>query len=393
MDLSQVLFTLSQQKYIDNLKQQFQNAKMFPSFACSSEEAFEILKDNPDYTLIVSDCFVSIDSEQGDFCLDLKKKYPHIFRFGICSELNKDISLQAYVRTGLHGYLSCPIDFKELLTKIREVLHLNRLLKDHCPEDFYKIYDTQLPSLPSVYNRVTELAAQEADLSEISMEIEKDPALVLNILKIANSSYYDLNVSDVKRALVFLGVDTVRTLILFDHFSHFIPEGSELYKLVEHTWLTNRYFRQLHQAFFDSSVDEKFNSLGILSNIGLLVLCYIQPDKFKDLLCQGKEFPDRTIDSLEREIFGYDHSIIESFLFKLWGFDYSIIELIVYYLKLREHYHGMHPSLLYLLKLANHLAWKKFGYEMENEGISECLNYLNISPQYFEAVLQELDLE
>jgi len=74
-----------------------------------------------------------------------------------------------------------------------------------------------LPSLPAIAVKVLELAqSNDADIAEIARVISSDPALSSKILKTVNSSFYarPQNVSTVSHALVILGLQSVKTLVL-----------------------------------------------------------------------------------------------------------------------------------------------------------------------------------
>src|SRR5262245_17499215 len=74
-----------------------------------------------------------------------------------------------------------------------------------------------LPSLPAIALQVLELAQKpEADMVEIARIISKDPALSGKILRTVNSSFYGRshNVSTISHALVILGLQSVKTLVL-----------------------------------------------------------------------------------------------------------------------------------------------------------------------------------
>src|SRR5262245_52397537 len=74
-----------------------------------------------------------------------------------------------------------------------------------------------LPSLPSIAVQVLELAQVEnVDIAEIARIISKDPALSSKILRTVNSSFYgrSQNVGTISHALVILGLQSVKTLVL-----------------------------------------------------------------------------------------------------------------------------------------------------------------------------------
>src|SRR4051794_24064084 len=74
-----------------------------------------------------------------------------------------------------------------------------------------------LPSLPAIAMQVLELAQKsDVDIAEIARIISKDPALSGKILKTVNSSFYQRSqhVSTISHALVILGLQSVKTLVL-----------------------------------------------------------------------------------------------------------------------------------------------------------------------------------
>jgi HD-like signal output (HDOD) protein len=74
-----------------------------------------------------------------------------------------------------------------------------------------------LPSLPAIAMEVLGLAqSDEVDLGEIARIISKDAALSSKILRTVNSSFYgrSQSVSQVSHALVILGLQSVKTLVL-----------------------------------------------------------------------------------------------------------------------------------------------------------------------------------
>src|SRR3954470_24980919 len=86
---------------------------------------------------------------------------------------------------------------EQLITRIRQ-----------CPN---------LPSLPAIAIQVLDLAQRaEVDITEIARVISKDPALSSKILRTVNSSFYGRSqaVSTISHALVILGMQSVKTLVL-----------------------------------------------------------------------------------------------------------------------------------------------------------------------------------
>src|SRR5436853_1397363 len=74
-----------------------------------------------------------------------------------------------------------------------------------------------LPSLPTIAMQVLDLAQKaDVDIAELARLISKDPALSGKILRTVNSSFYGRshNVGTISHALVILGLQSVKTLVL-----------------------------------------------------------------------------------------------------------------------------------------------------------------------------------
>ena len=75
-----------------------------------------------------------------------------------------------------------------------------------------------LPSMPAIAMQSIGAHLQKADvdIAEIARIISKDPALSGKILKTVNSSFYgrSQNISTISHALVILGLQSVKTLVL-----------------------------------------------------------------------------------------------------------------------------------------------------------------------------------
>ena len=75
----------------------------------------------------------------------------------------------------------------------------------------------KLPVLPQVTMRITErMQSPTATLQEIADLIQTDAGLTSKVLRLANSSYYSIpgGVSDVSKALQFLGFTTIAQIVL-----------------------------------------------------------------------------------------------------------------------------------------------------------------------------------
>ncbi len=155
------------------------------------------------------------------------------------------------------------------------------------PETFLRSH-CSLPALPSVITKVQSIIhSDKADIGELEKDISRDPGLVAQIIKIVNSAYFGLprEVSDVKFALAFLGLNEIYRIVLsvsvIDTLS--IGEKRALDKFWFHSYFT---------AICTKNVAKKFNPLlsfddlwsaAILHDIGKLVYLKFFPDHYRAL--------------------------------------------------------------------------------------------------------------
>ncbi|RLB26741.1 MAG: hypothetical protein DRG71_01445 [Deltaproteobacteria bacterium] len=75
----------------------------------------------------------------------------------------------------------------------------------------------QIPTLPIVSQKILLLLSDEnVSLPKVASLIERDQALAVKILKVANSAFYGTlsKVSTIDHALVILGIEEVRSILL-----------------------------------------------------------------------------------------------------------------------------------------------------------------------------------
>jgi diguanylate cyclase (GGDEF)-like protein len=181
---------------------------------------------------------------------------------------------------------------------------------------------TSLPTLPAIAMQVLELTQkEEVDLNEIARTITKDPALAGKILKTVNSSFYGRShaVATVSHALVILGLQAVKTLVL--GFSLVTSLSKDRNKGFDHM----RYWRRSIYAATAARVigvkvncvqqEEAFLST-LLADVGVLVFNKVLGEAY-DEVYQGcgshSELHER-----EQSTLGSSHAEVGSYLAENW---------------------------------------------------------------------------
>jgi diguanylate cyclase (GGDEF)-like protein len=179
-----------------------------------------------------------------------------------------------------------------------------------------------LPSLPAIAVQVLELAQNASvDIAEIARIISKDPALSSKILRTVNSSFYgrSQNVSTISHALVILGLQSVKTLVLgFSLVTNLANSKSKGFKHVAY-WRRSIYAataaRSLAAKVGLVQAEEAFLA-SLLMDIGMLVLDQVLEKEYSELFAKAKSHEE--LPGLESEALGMTHAEVGGVLALQW---------------------------------------------------------------------------
>lgn len=176
-----------------------------------------------------------------------------------------------------------------------------------------------LPSLPAIAVQVLDLVHQpDVDLAEIARTISKDSALTSKILRTVNSSFYARShaVSTISHALVILGLQSVKTLVLgFTLVANLREKG---FKHMDY-WRRSIYAatasRSLAAKVGIVQQEEAFLA-GLLADVGMLVLDWVMGEEYSRVY--GALPSHDGLVAGERACFGMDHSDASAILAGQW---------------------------------------------------------------------------
>ena len=143
-----------------------------------------------------------------------------------------------------------------------------------------------IPALPVVATRVTELINDPNSSSgDIADVLKKDQVLTAKVLKLINSPYYGIpgEVTDVKRALAYLGFNTLAQLVLSISVISAFKENNNTRFSLQGFWkhaLATAVASEIIAKKTGYPKPEECFTCGLLHDIGKIVLFKIAPDEF-----------------------------------------------------------------------------------------------------------------
>jgi putative nucleotidyltransferase with HDIG domain len=295
-------------------------------YASGGEAALAALAQEPVDVLIVEE---QIGSTDGVTLLTrVRDQHPTTIR----------MILSATTKPGLATIIS-----HRLLSKPCNVDELSLLIKRSCAlhdrtgevEAFRKtMATTALPSRPGVYMELNQvLSSPDWQPHQVAAVLERDVAMSAKVLQLANSALFGLTstVSSVRDAVMYLGVDTIRSLALTaEAFGKLAPRGSAGFSLDDfqgHAMLVARITASILPA---GRTQQEAVTAALLHDIGKLVLISNGGRRWAQLNDQAR---DRKVPVyvIEQEVDGVTHAHIGAHLLSLWGLPDGIVEAVAHH--------------------------------------------------------------
>jgi putative nucleotidyltransferase with HDIG domain len=246
--------------------------------------------------------------------------------------------LSATTRPGLativsHRLLSKPCNVEDLSILIKRSSALHARTGE--VEAFRKtMATTALPSRPGVYMELNQvLSDPDWQPHQVSAVLERDVAMSAKVLQLANSALFGLTstVTSVRDAVMYLGVDTIRSLALTaEAFGKVAPRGDAEFSLDHfqaHAMLVARITASILPA---GRTQQEAVTAALLHDIGKLVLISEGDRRWAQLSDRARE-RRVPVHVVEAEADGVTHAHIGAHLLSLWGLPDGIVEAVAHH--------------------------------------------------------------
>lgn len=301
-------------------------------FAEGAQNALRLLEHQV-FDVIVSDMRMP-EMDGADLLKIVQEKYPTMVRIILSGHSDQEITLQS-IKTA-HQYLSKPCEKEVLVTAITRSCTLRDHLDDQRLRDLLGRIHT-MPSIPRLYARIKEvLQSPGASIANAGEIIAKDMGMTAKVLQLVNSSFFGMpcHVSGAKEAVVLLGMDVIKTLVLsievFSGSKHAVAV-IPVEKIHAHCLRTGAIAHTIAGLEkMDKKKSDNAVMASILHDLGKLLLAEHFTDDYRKVtaLQQEKSIP---VYDAEKEIFGVTHAEVGAYILGLWGLPESIIAGIAFH--------------------------------------------------------------
>jgi HD-like signal output (HDOD) protein len=233
---------------------------------------------------------------------------------------------------------------------------LNRKLDD---------YIKNIPSLSTTVSKVLEICnnplSSPADLNHV---ISLDPVLVGRVLKLINSAYYGLKVTNIVRAVTMLGLNTVKNLALSSAIIGNLNTGQSPGLNLEGYWRHSLCVGVAAKILarkrgIDPTLLEEYFAAGLLHDIGKIPLNAVLPREYLLIIKSADTGPDQktgvSLVRAEAERLGLTHNEVGARVFQAWRIGGALEDAVIHHHNYAA-YAGEHKDLLYSVVAANYFA-------------------------------------
>ncbi|WP_317932696.1 HDOD domain-containing protein [Halioxenophilus sp. WMMB6] len=197
-----------------------------------------------------------------------------------------------------------------------------------------EISAANLPSMPHILAELLRLCQDPAaDFQHMARMVERDPVLSSQLISAANSAHFSRHghVNSIERALLLMGTDALKTIAI----TASVQQLARYFSNVEASFLKSFWRRSLYGALIAKSLalmtsysapDEAY-LLGLVHNLGELVLLVNYPEQYPHLLVDPKSNPE----PMEQAQFHTTHSELSAYMVNEWGLGSLAADAVLYH--------------------------------------------------------------
>ena len=329
--MKKLLFVDDAPEILSAIKRSFFDTDYEIFTAASGSDALTIME-TKDINLVVSD--LRMPEMDGYQLLSVvKKDYPKTIRIILSGYADERLVLKALQKNVAKVYLFKPWDNDVLLKLIEQLFNTEDLIFGSHVLSLIKNAG-ELPTIKASYRNILSLIDQDAEIPEITRAIELDQSIATKMLHIANSAFYGLRTGSVAQAVKYLGLNTMRSLVLTTPIIDAVDAAGEASyftsQQLELALRTNKILNIIYEKCFYKKIEEMSNIAGLLHNIGKTLLFTIYRKKYLSVLAEATE-QEREITDAEKEAFQVSHTEAGGYLLQWWDMPFTLVESALYH--------------------------------------------------------------
>lgn len=247
-----------------------------------------------------------------------------------------------------------------------------------------------LLSMPEIVVKLNSMLNDpECNNNDIGNELSLDPALTVRVLKIVNSALYNLprQVKNISTAVSMLGITQLRNIILttsvIKKFQSIPVDLVNMDTFWRHS-ISCAIAARFIANYCQIKDDEDFFVMGLLHDIGKLVMYLVFPDQSREVLCEMRELKKKSSDAdvshVEKNYFSFSHATLGKLLAQQWNMPESLtIPISEHHLPFSQLTQVEATSILKIADYLSNQIESSISPDESNIIENKCLDVLNIN--------------
>lgn len=389
--MNKILFVDDEKQILKSLERMLMDTDYDLYTANSGMEALQILEEEPDIDLIISDMRMPV-MDGFQLLSEVKQKYPRVVRIILSGYTDEKIIFKALQENIAKLYMLKPWNSEVMLKEIEHVFETERLLGSG---NISSLINCGIPvsTIANSYKKILRLIEDDADIDDIIAYIEKDMVVAANVLRIANSAFFNAKTGSVRQALLHIGKNGLHTFLLTASVVDSLNVDNQslifLKKIWNHAFLTNKIYTFIYDQILGRPVHEISTSAGLLHKIGITVLIHSFNETYMPLLQQA-DTGQVDLFAEETKQFHATHSQVGAYLLDGWDFPYPIIESALYYAAPMDP-QIVHTEVVSAVHIAQYYASQIIDAGPFTKLCAEAFDRLHIAQEDFERKIASID--
>ncbi len=346
------MFVDDKELILDSAKRYLADAEFQVVTAQDGKKGLEVLESRP-VDMVIAD-YKMPDMNGLEFLEAVRERFPSVRRSIGTGYMDEVESFQTISDNLVSNYFKKPWDYATLQNELEHLLRIKKHLEKE------KLLDTlskigTLPTMPDIYNKFIQAVEDGSSAHQIAAIIEEDASVTANIIHIANSAYFGrVNTNSLERAIMTLGFHSIQSILLILSIKNTLEWNEQQKHFMQQFFLrsslVNYSFLELYKQIFERGVERTDTSLGLLYDIGRIILLQLFPDRYRAIMAHKEKHPEHSFFEAERAL-GYQdvtHNELGAYLLRWWNFSDKIVELALYHHEPEKAFEGYRDSALVL---------------------------------------------
>jgi len=331
-----------------------------------------------------------INEERDEVLMEyLKTQYPRIIRLCFSNNSGRQDFYMPNDRNSAQLKIKKNIKIEEILSIIDKILRIDARVNN---KDLLNLVSKleNLPTTPKLYQDLSFMITENASVERIAQKLDEDPSITANILKMANTAFYNAKTGDTRQAIMYIGLNNVKNIILSNSvFSNQVLSENMRDLHWRHVSMTNKILNSLYVEVLKKKLNNNIASVGLLHDIGTVVIMMNFPKIFNQITHEIQEASSDKFSNLEKKYLGFTHEEVGSHLLDLWGLPYPIIEAALFHQDPLNK-DVLNKELVAAMHIAHYYAWEVIGSNYHHNVMSpEVFEYLGIPEATFSQFFEE----